>query len=85
MTAQGTRDKYLVAYLVAHAQNAAAAELPGDGELRSLLSRTLPDYMVPAAFVQLESLPLTPNGKLDRKALPDPDFGADQSTYRAPV
>ncbi|MDN4018474.1 AMP-binding protein, partial [Zwartia panacis] len=35
VTAQGTRDKYLVAYLVAHAQNAAAAELPGDGELRS--------------------------------------------------
>ncbi|ANY69397.1 non-ribosomal peptide synthetase [Paenibacillus sp. BIHB 4019] len=42
-------------------------------ELRSALLRTLPEYMVPAVFIQLEKLPLTPNGKVDRRALPEPD------------
>jgi acyl-coenzyme A synthetase/AMP-(fatty) acid ligase/acyl carrier protein len=82
---QGTGDKYLVAYLVKRQDDSRTGQFPSDAEIRSMLSRTLPDYMVPAAFVQLESLPLTPNGKLDRRALPDPDLSADQSTYRAPV
>jgi amino acid adenylation domain-containing protein len=38
-------------------------------ELREHLSRTLPDYMIPTLFVQLEKLPLMPNGKVDRKIL----------------
>ncbi|HVG06898.1 MAG TPA: amino acid adenylation domain-containing protein, partial [Thermoanaerobaculia bacterium] len=57
-------DQRLVAYVVP-----AGGERP---DLRELLRRSLPDYMIPAAFVELEALPVTPNGKLDRRALPAP-------------
>ncbi|WP_153812724.1 non-ribosomal peptide synthetase [Streptomyces sp. SUK 48] len=61
-------DKALIAYVTpfegVHADIA---------ELRAQVSATLPDYMVPSAFVQLDALPLTANGKLDRGALPAPE------------
>jgi len=57
----------LVAYTVAQ------AEPPGAANLRSHLKTSLPDYMVPTAFVALSALPRTPNGKVDRRALPAPD------------
>ena len=73
--------KRLVAYVTEH----PGAEL-SPTLLRSQLSTVLPEYMVPSAFVILETFPLTPNGKLDRNALPAPDQTAVASAgYQAPV
>jgi amino acid adenylation domain-containing protein len=60
-------NKHLVGYVV-HRDG----EVPDTDELRGVLKETLPDYMIPAQFVYLDSLPLTPNGKVDRRALPAP-------------
>lgn len=59
-----------------------AADLPTSA-LRSHLAKTLPDYMIPTAFVRLDSLPLNSNGKLDRTALPAPHL-TTASSSRAP-
>ncbi|WP_287314903.1 non-ribosomal peptide synthetase, partial [Moorena sp. SIO1G6] len=60
-------DQRLVAYLIT---NDAKTTI---NDLRSFLKTKLPDYMIPSAFVILESLPLTPNGKVNLRGLPVPD------------
>jgi amino acid adenylation domain-containing protein len=68
-----SNEKYLAAYLVAMDEPLSTAEL------RSHLRARLPEYMVPAAFIFMDSLPHTPNGKVDRAALPVPDSAAPAS------
>jgi amino acid adenylation domain-containing protein/non-ribosomal peptide synthase protein (TIGR01720 family) len=71
--------KQLVAYLVSDAEPVALREA-----LKAHLKAQLPDYMVPAHLIVLDSMPLTANGKLDRRALPEPDPEANRQAYVAP-
>ncbi|NES07706.1 MAG: AMP-binding protein, partial [Okeania sp. SIO2F4] len=73
-------DKRLVAYLVCHSQK------PNNEELRNFLQDKLPEYMIPSAFVILETFPLTPNGKINRWELKPPkDFGISQDSFVPPT
>jgi hypothetical protein len=72
-------EKQLVVYYLAEESGADVESL------RAHLSAELPEYMVPAAFVELENFPLTPNGKLDRRSLPAPESSAFQTrSYEPP-
>ncbi|MFJ5438313.1 amino acid adenylation domain-containing protein, partial [Pectobacterium brasiliense] len=73
-------DTRLVAYFQAQPDTQ-----PTPADLRLQLSQRLAEYMIPSAFVALDTFPLTPNGKLDRKALPEPDQSAMVTRhYEAP-
>jgi acyl-coenzyme A synthetase/AMP-(fatty) acid ligase/aryl carrier-like protein len=61
----GLGNQELVAYVVG-----ADGPIPSAVELRNYLKQSLPEYMLPGRFVQMERMPLTANGKVDRKALP---------------
>ncbi|WP_409174127.1 edeine biosynthesis hybrid PKS-NRPS EdeI [Brevibacillus fortis] len=74
-----TSNPYLAAYYM------AKQSLDND-ELRAMLSKSLPDYMIPHFYTHMSMWPLTPNGKLDRKSLPEPDALQDKHTeYQAPA
>ena len=72
-------DQRLIAYVVPRRADLSAKEL------KEQLSKQLPSYMVPGAFVFLGALPLTSSGKIDRKRLPAPEhLDIQQATYVAP-
>ena len=73
----GPGGKQLVAYVVP-----AGHAVSNRADLRHHLAERLPEYMVPAAIVMMDTLPLTANGKLDQRALPAPERQLDG--YRAP-
>ncbi|MDY7077386.1 MAG: amino acid adenylation domain-containing protein [Chloroflexota bacterium] len=77
----GEEGKRLVGYVAPEGEQS-----PGVTALRGFLKGRLPEYMIPSAFVILESLPLTPSGKVDRRALPAPDGARPEleAVYVAP-
>ena len=74
-------EKRLVVYVVLEEHSAST-----HAALSALLGNSLPEYMVPAAFVRLDALPLTPHGKIDRAALPEPtaENTLKNETFEAP-
>lgn len=73
-------EKKLVAYLLLEPESPFFQD-----ELRDYTRKHLPEYMVPAHFIEIDHLPLTPNGKIDYKALPSPDrTAADHETFVMP-
>jgi amino acid adenylation domain-containing protein len=72
----GTANHLLIAYVVP-----AEGQAVVQSELRRHLKTSLPDYMVPSAFVTMDVLPMTPNGKLDQRALPEFDAARLQTSH----
>ncbi len=72
-------DKYLVGYFALQPESTL-----NPGEIRAFLQQKLPEYMVPHAFVEVDTFPLTPNGKVDRRALPAPKV-VDRSDAKVAV
>ncbi len=71
--------KRLIAYLIPNKRYTSTVE-----ELKQLLVKKLPPYMIPSSFIQLAQFPLTPNGKVDRKALPSPQIKPQPQGYVGP-
>ena len=79
-------DKYLVAYIVPNLEQIPTQDVQSFASLfRQFLKEKLPEYMIPTAYMLLESLPLTFNGKVDHRALPTPDtITLNNQDYVAP-
>jgi acyl carrier protein len=72
--------KRLIAYVVA----AEAGDRPKVEDLKAFLATTIPEYMIPDAWIWLADIPLSANGKVDRKALPDLEQGQKNQAFAAP-
>ncbi len=74
---ENSDNTYLVAYYV-------ATEKLDDAEIIKQLAKSLPQYMIPNIFIQIELIPLTINGKLDKSSLPLPNLTTDKNNFTAP-
>lgn len=72
--------KYIVAYYVLNSFNLISKTV-----ILDRLIKLLPEYMIPGAFVEMDSFPLTINGKINKRVLPDPDFSSSPDEYVAPT
>ncbi len=73
-----SNNKYLCGYILSERKEIIS-------ELREYLAKELPEYMIPAYFIQLDKMPFTANGKIERKALPESDGSVTTGTeYAAP-
>ncbi|MGV9612168.1 amino acid adenylation domain-containing protein [Nocardia xishanensis] len=79
----GTETDAGATVLVSYVLQEPGVEL-AEEELKAAVGESLPEYMVPAAFVFLDSVPMTPLGKIDRTALPEPEFGSRAHVSRPP-
>ncbi|OZG29980.1 non-ribosomal peptide synthetase [Williamsia sp. 1138] len=77
-TDAATADTMLVGYVTGSA-------MPDAWAIRAALRETLPEFMIPAAIVELDEIPTTSNGKLDRRALPEPQFEAAELVDQQPA
>ncbi|WP_110471408.1 non-ribosomal peptide synthase/polyketide synthase [Williamsia limnetica] len=77
-TDAATAETMLVGYVTGSAMPAAA-------DIRAALRATLPEFMIPAAIVELDEIPTTSNGKLDRRALPEPRFEVAELAEQQPA
>ncbi|MGV7366279.1 AMP-binding enzyme, partial [Mycobacterium kansasii] len=69
--------------LVAYITPAADADRVEIDRIRARVTAALPEYMIPAAFVELPEIPITAHGKIDRRALPEPEIRS-ATEFRAP-
>ncbi|TGU71782.1 hypothetical protein EN829_065400, partial [Mesorhizobium sp. M00.F.Ca.ET.186.01.1.1] len=68
-------EKHLTAYVTV-----AKDDAPEVADLQAWLKTKLPEYMVPSVYVFLDAMPLTANGKIDRRRLPEPEWGNRSET-----
>ncbi len=68
-----SENKFLCAYYVSSREYT-------NSELRNILSKSIPNYMIPSYFIKLEKMPINANGKIDRKVLPEPVFKQEMET-----
>lgn len=70
-------NKYIAAYYTGAS--------PETAQWQAFLEPLLPEYMIPAFYIHLDSMPLTPGGKIDKRALPMPEIQAERDGYEPPV